>query len=161
MVSASTTYRIAQRRPALLHAQAQLSDEPPGVLNSILILTAQGLKPLHSHLELIQAVPVAIFLAPCLGQPESKRPHGPWTATRKRRMSFFEVSTVINHNRQGDFDWPMARWCKPNGGMQATALLSPPFISQRMSQAVLAPLAARPAELVPTEESETSGGNAF
>lgn len=96
--SGSTTYRVAQRRPALVHAQAHLSDEPPGVLNSVLILTAQGLKPLHSHLELIQAVPIGISLAPCLGQPETERSHGPWTG-RKGKMSFFEVSTVVNHNR--------------------------------------------------------------
>lgn len=71
----SITHRVPQGRLALLQAQAHLSDEPASVLNSVLVLTAQGLNPSHSPLEVIQAVPVAVFLAPCLGQLETERPH--------------------------------------------------------------------------------------
>ena len=47
-----------------------LRDEPASILNSVLMLAAQGPKSLHGHLEVIQAGPVAILLAPVLGQLE-------------------------------------------------------------------------------------------
>lgn len=71
-----TTYRVSQGGLALLQAQAHLCDEPASLLSSVLILTAQGLSSFHSPLEVIQAVPVRVLLAPCLGQLEIKRSHG-------------------------------------------------------------------------------------
>lgn len=52
-----------------------MRDESARILNSVLILTAEGPNPFHSHLEVIQAVLVVVLLAPCLGQLEAEGSH--------------------------------------------------------------------------------------
>lgn len=79
------TYSVLQGSFTFCQAQAHLRDESARVLNLVLILTAQGPNPFHSHLEVIQAVLVVVLLAPCLGQLEAEGSHSTCTQRGKAR----------------------------------------------------------------------------
>lgn len=55
-----------------------LREQAARILNSGLILTAQGPDSFHGRLEVVEAVPVAVPFAPCLGQLETERFTSPW-----------------------------------------------------------------------------------
>lgn len=72
------TYGVSQGGLALLQAPVRLREQAARILNSVLILTAQGPDSFHGRLEVVEAVPVAAPLAPCLGQLETERFTSPW-----------------------------------------------------------------------------------
>lgn len=78
------TYSVFQGSFAFCQAQAHLRDESAHILNSVLMLTAQGPDPFRSHLEVIQAGLVVALLAPRLGQLEAKGSHRPCTRGGKQ-----------------------------------------------------------------------------
>ena len=106
----SNTYSVSQGGLAFLQAQAHLRDQPVSILNSVLILTAQGPNSFHGPLEVIQAAQVAFLFTPCLGQLEIERSNSTWYSKEKKDENFHNQHRVIQRGGLKKLLWLMAKW---------------------------------------------------